>query len=503
MPSRMPPVRSGWRDFRGVLRPAGAVICGLAFAQAACAVAGGAYEWSVLPRTRDPIDVVSQLAGALATAFVGMVAYLYGRRHRAALSRREAVLAVVIIWMAAGTFGAVPFVLGAGMSPIDAFFESVSGFSTTGATVVRDAERTLSPALMLWRSLTQWLGGMGIVVLFVAVFPSLGAGGKHMFKGEVPGATTEGLKPRIAETSFTLWKLYAAFTIIDIVLLGLLGMPWFEAVCHGFATLSTGGFSTRNASIAAFDSYPIEAVTLAFMFLGGINYGLFYALFRGRSVRAVLRNTELRVYAGVTLLFVLALTLGLLSDTGGDVVEAARRASFRVVATLSSTSFAIDDYAAYPGPVLMLFLVMMFVGGCSGSTAGGFKIERVVLMAKSAWAELRRSFRPSVVQVVRLGRSAVPADVLTEVAVLFGVYAACLFGGAFVVVLFDGVPIPTALGAMLSCLSNMGPAPFHQGADDFAAYGAASKMIFALAMIVGRLEFFTVFALLVPDFWKR
>lgn len=476
----------------------------MAVAQAACAIGGGAYEWTALPATRrEPIDVVALLVGAAVTGIIGVALYLYGRRFASALTRREAVLAVVLVWAMAGVFGAVPFLLGAGMTPVDALFESVSGFSTTGATVIPGAEHTLSPALLLWRSLTQWLGGMGIVVLFVAVFPSVGAGAKHMFKGEVPGATTEGLKPRIAETSFTLWKLYTAFTIVDIVLLGLLGMPWFDAVCHGLATLSTGGFSTRDASIAGFDSYPIEAVTLVFMFLGGINYGLFYALFRGRTVKAVLRNTELRVYLGMTVLLTAALAVGLLPSSDGDLFTALRRASFRTVATLSSTTFAIDDYAAYPSPMLMLVLFMMFVGGCSGSTAGGFKMERVVLMAKSAWAEFRKSFRPSVVQVVRMGRTAVPGEVLSDVAVLFAVYAACLLGGAFAVVLLEGVPIPTALGAMLTCLSNMGPAPFHLGADDFVSYGPAAKCIFAASMVLGRLEFFTIFALLVPDFWRR
>jgi trk system potassium uptake protein TrkH len=508
--------RSKWRDFRGTLRPTGAVILGVAVCQAVCALAGGAVAFWTLPaEAREPMDVVGLLVSAAVTGAFGLGSYLYGRRFaRPTLTRREAVLAVALIWLMAGTFGGIPFLISAGMSPVDSFFESVSGLTTTGATVITDIdgeavegqawrEGGLSYPLLLWRSLIQWLGGMGIVVLFVAVFPSVGAGAKHMFKGEVPGTTAEGLKPRIAETSFTLWKLYAGFTALEAVLLVLLGMTPFDAVCHAFTTMSTGGFSTLDASIGGFDSFSIEMVVATFMFLGSINYGLYYALLRGRSARAVLRNTELRAFLVLSVVLVATLTLGTFEVHDRDLVQSFRYSYFMVATTMSSTGYGTDDYMAYPQPMLMIVVLMMFVGGCSGSTAGGIKVERIVLMAKLSWAEFRESFRPAVVQVVRMGRSAVPRDILQDVAVFVGVYMACLAGGVLFVTLTDEVPVGTAFGATLSCLSNMGPAPWYVGADNFAAYSDAAKVFFVLAMLLGRLEFFTLFALLIPDFWRR
>lgn len=497
--------RSKWRDFRGVLRPTGAVITGVAGAQLACALLGAALEWSSLPPSERSLnDGAGLVVGALLTGALGLGAYLYGRRYAAPnLTRREAVLAVSVIWVTAGAVGAVPFVISAGMSPTDAFFEAVSGLTTTGATVIDDIESRLTMPLLLWRSLIQWLGGMGIVVLFVAIFPSLGAGAKHMFKGEVPGTSAEGLKPRIAETSFTLWKLYAGFTALEAVLLVALGMGPFESICHAFTTMSTGGFSTRDASIAAFDSFAIEMVIATFMFIGSVNYGLYYALLRGRSLASVFRNTELRVFGALCVLATVVLTLGTFELHDNDLIQSFRYSYFMVGTTMSSTGYGTDDYMAYPRPMLMIVLLMMFVGGCSGSTAGGIKVERIILMAKTSWAEFRESFRPAVVHVVRMGRTAVPQDIIRDVAVFVGVYIACLGVGVLFVSSTDDVSLPAAFGATLSCLSNMGPGPFHEGPDNFKAYSDAAKSFFVLAMLLGRLEFFTLFALLVPDFWRR
>lgn len=515
MPRRIRGSRK-WREFRGVLRPAGAVIVGLAVAQAVCALVGGAVEWSTLPASqREPMDVVGLLVAAVITGGAGVGSFLYGRRFATpTLTRREAVLAVALIWLGAGAFGGIPFLISAQMSPVDAFFEAVSGLTTTGATVITDIDGELikgelgrrgglSYPVLLWRSLIQWLGGMGIVVLFVAVFPNVGAGAKHMFKGEVPGTSAEGLKPRIAETSFTLWKIYAGFTALEAVLLTLLGMTPFDAVCHAFTTMSTGGFSTRDASIGGWDSAAIELVVATFMFVGSVNYGLFYAMFRGRSWRAVARNTELQAFGALCLVLVVALTLGTFHLHDHDLFQSFRYAYFQVGTFMSSTGYGTDAYMAYPPPILMLVVVMMFVGGCSGSTAGGIKVERIVLMAKMSWAEFREAFRPAVVQVVRMGRNAVPREILQDVAVFVGVYMGCLGFGVLFVASTDGVPLPTAFGAVLSALSNMGPAPYHIGSDNFATYSEAAKMFFVVAMLLGRLEFFTLFALLLPDFWRR
>ncbi|MBX3269314.1 MAG: TrkH family potassium uptake protein [Sandaracinaceae bacterium] len=515
-PRRPPLARSRWRDFRGTLRPTGAVLVGVGLAQAACAAVGAAFAYGTgAPERAGPSDLVGLAAGAALTGAIGAMLYLYGRRHASeSLGRREALLTVALIWLIAGAGGAIPFLVSGVLGPIDALFESVSGMTTTGATVIGDIDGELvkgtlgrpgglSMPVLLWRSLIQWLGGMGIVVLFVAIFPTVGAGAKHMFKGEVPGTSAEGLKPRIAETSFTLWKIYGAFTAALAGLLVLLGMSPFDAVCHALTTLSTGGFSTSDNSIAGFDSFAIELVIATFMYVGSVNYALYYALLRRRSLRALVGNTELRAFVAMCALFVAALTASNLERHGGDVIESFRYAYFMVGTTMSSTGYGTDDYMAYSEPTLLLVVVMMFVGGCSGSTAGGIKVERVVLMAKMSWAELRAAFRPAVVHVIRMGRAAVAPEILRDVAVFVGVYLGCLGLGVLFVTATDGVTIGTAFGATLSCLSNMGPAPWYASADNFVAYSPAAKLFFVFAMLLGRLEFFTLLALLVPDFWRR
>ncbi len=511
--------RSRWRDFRGTLRPTGAVLIGVALAQTLCAAVGAGFEFGSGQVDQHAVDdLFGLVAGAVLTGALGGLLFLYGRRFaKDTLTRREALLAVTLIWLMAGVGGGIPFVASGDLGPIDALFEAVSGMTTTGATVIGDIDGELvkgelgrpghlSMPVLLWRSLIQWLGGMGIVVLFVAIFPSVGAGAKHMFKGEVPGTSAEGLKPRIAETSFTLWKLYAALTALEAVLLWLLGMTPFESICHAFTTMGTGGFSTSDASVAFWDSYAIDVLISTFMLLGSVNYALYYALLRGRSLRsarAVLGNTELRVFAALCLVFTVTLTIGILPQHDNDPIQSFRYAYFMVGTTMSSTGYATDDYMAYSEPMLFVVVLMMFIGGCSGSTAGGIKIERVVLMAKTSWAEFRESFRPAVVHVVRMGKAAVPPEILRDVAVFVGVYMACLAFGCLFVVITDDVSLGTAFGATVSCLSNMGPAPWHDGPDNFAAYSEPAKIFFVLAMLLGRLEFFTLFALLVPDFWKR
>ncbi len=453
--------------------------------------------------TRPQGGAAALALSAIIVSTLGLTAFLYGNRFVSErISRREALLAVSLIWVAAGACGAVPFMLGAGMSAADAFFESVSGLTTTGATVIVDIEGRLSRPLLLWRSLIQWLGGMGIVVLFVAVFPNLGAGGKHLFRGEVPGTTAEGLRPRIAETSFTLWKLYGAFTIIEIALLKVLGLDLFDAVCHAFTTMSTGGFSTLDSSVGGFNSAPVEYVIACFMLIGSVNYGLYYGLLRTGSWRTLVRNIEFRWYVGIVLVAVVVLTVLNLS-VHDDLLTSFRYSFFMVATTISSTGYGTDDYSVYSSTALTIVILLMFVGGCSGSTAGGIKIERAVLMGKQAISQIQKSFRPATVQLVRMGKVAVNNQVLADVGSFFLIYMGCIGFGLLFVTLVEGVPMPTAFGTMLTCLSNMGPAPFHVGPDNFSTYSAGSKLFFAIAMLLGRLEFFTLFALILPGFWRR
>ena len=499
------------RDFRGVIRPVSVVIMGLAVAMGLCALVGGVWDRVDPDPARPsgplgPLALNSSLSIGLSAGLIlalGVGLFTYGRRFVSErITRREALLAVSLIWFAAAVVGALPFSLAVGMSPADSFFESMSGLTTTGATVITDIQGTIPRPLLLWRSLIQWLGGMGIVVLFVAVFPNLGAGGKHLFRGEVPGATPEGLRPRIAETSFTLWRLYAVLTVLEIVLLKLLGIDLFDAVCHAFTTMSTGGFSTLDSSVGGFQRPAVEYVIAAFMLIASVNYGLYYALLRTNNWRVFFRSIEFRAYVGICAVAILLLT-ALNFHLHGGAEASFRKSFFMVATTISSTGYATHSYTAYSSAALTIMILLMFVGGCSGSTAGGIKIERAVLLGKQAAAQVRKSFRPQTIQLVRMGKVAISAQVLADVASFFMIYVGCMSVGILLVTLIEGVSVPTAFGAILTCLSNMGPAPFHQVADHFAGYSAPTKVFFAVAMLLGRLEFFTLFALIIPAFWRR
>jgi trk system potassium uptake protein TrkH len=452
-------------------------VLGIGVMIALCAGVGMVWDQFAPDPTRPQGGAAELALSAIIVSVIGLAAFLYGSRFVSErISRREALLAVSLIWIAAGACGAVPFMLGAGMSVADSFFESVSGLTTTGATVIVDIEGRLSRPLLLWRSLIQWL--------------------------EVPGTTAEGLRPRIAETSFTLWKLYGAFTIIEIALLKVLGLDLFDAVCHAFTTMSTGGFSTLDSSVGGFNSAAVEYVIACFMLIGSVNYGLYYGLLRTGNWRSLVRNIEFRSYVAIVVVTVVVLTALNLS-VHDELLTSFRYSFFMVATTISSTGYGTDDYSVYSSTALTIVILLMFVGGCSGSTAGGIKIERAVLMGKQAISQIQKSFRPSTVQLVRMGKVAISNQVLADVASFFLIYMGCIGAGLLFVTLVEGVPIPTAFGTMLTCLSNMGPAPFHVGPDNFAAYSAGSKMFFAMAMLLGRLEFFTLFALILPGFWRR
>ena len=492
------------QDFRSVAKSVGAVVMGIGAGIALCAAVGATWDLISPDPTRPQGHEYALPFSALLVFVTGLALFMYGRKFSTEkFSRRDAILAVSLIWVAASVGGALPFYFGTDdMSMIDSFFEAVSGLTTTGATVITNIESSLTRPLLLWRSAIQWLGGMGIVVLFVAIFPNVGAGGKRMFRGEVPGATSEGLKPRIAETSFTLWKLYAAFTILELSILALLGMNFFDALCHSLTTMSTGGFSTLDGSIGGFNNPAFEYVIACFMLVGSVNYGLYYAAMRGRTWRVIVRSIEFKAFVAIVISSVLALTFLNLPIHNGILVSF-RKALFTVATTISSTGYGADDYTAFGPPAFTIMVLLMFVGGCSGSTAGGIKIERAVLLGKQAAAQIRKSFRPSAVQLVRMGKTVVNNQVLADVTAFFVIYMGCVAVGLLFITWVEGIPLETAFGAILTCLSNMGPAPFHEVADHFAHYSAGSKLFFCVAMLLGRLEFFTLFALMLPSFWRR
>jgi trk system potassium uptake protein len=429
-------------------------------------------------------------------------AYYYGEQHAGGALFFFCFLAVVGLgWLLIGIFGALPFYLGnAFTSFVDAYFETVSGFTTTGATVFTEIE-TVPNSLLLWRMTTHWLGGMGIIVLFVAIFPQLGVGAKQMFRSEVPGPITEGLRPKIKETALALWRIYALLTLLATVLLMLCGMSFFEALCHAFATLATGGYSTKNASIGHYDSVAIDVVITVFMFLAGINFTLYYLVMRGRF-QAFWRNGEFRVYLAITVVVSLLIALDI-HERHGEFLQALRYASFQTVAILTTTGFGTDNFDAYPPFSKLLLVCLMFVGGCAGSTAGGIKISRLMVVFKVAYQETYRVFRPQVRMSVRIGRSVINEEIVRSILVFFSSFVALFaLGSVFMAAL--GLDIVTASTSVAACLGNIGPGLARVGAlENYAHIPAIGKVFLSFCMMLGRLELGTLLVLLVPDFWRR
>ena len=423
-------------------------------------------------------------------------------RGSADLRVKDGYAIVSFGWLAAATFGAMPYQL-SGVMPhfADAFFESMSGFTTTGATVLRDIE-VLPRGILLWRSSTQWLGGMGIVVLSVAVLPMLGIGGMQLFRAEFPGPTADRLTPRIQSTATILWSVYAGMTALQVGLLYLGGMSLFDAVCHAFATMSTGGFSTKNASVGAFASAYIDVVITAFMFLAGANFFLHYWLLRRRSFR-YLQNEEFRFYLVLAVVATLLITLHLDVRLGHGPLTALRLASFQVVSVLTSTGFGTADYLLWGYGVQILLFALMFCGGCAGSTGGGMKVLRVLVLGKHGLREIRRHLHPSAILNVRLSGILVADELMMKLLGFFMLYISIFLVVAMAVAAL-GLDIVSALGASIATLSNVGPGLGSVGpASTYADMPLLGKLLLSFNMLVGRLEVFTVLIVLTPMFWRR
>lgn len=430
------------------------------------------------------------------------LALFAGCKSRKELSVREGFAIVTFGWTFYALFGALPFLLsGAIPSPLDAVFETMSGFTTTGSTILTDIE-ILPESVLLWRSLTHWLGGMGIIVLSLAILPMLGVGGMQLFKAEVPGPTADRLKPRIQDTAKLLWGVYVLLTAAETVLLMFGGMSFYEALCHAFATLATGGFSTRNASVGAFDSPYIEWVIILFMFLAGVNFSLHYHALKGR-VRGYFRNEEFRTYllltVGATALIVL-LNQGSVYDSFLDNL---RYSAFQASSILTTTGFGTADFEIWPVLAQYLLVLLMFIGGCAGSTGGGMKVARILLLFKHAQVQLYRLIHPRAVRLVKLGDMPVDREVMQAILGFFA-----LFMGVFVIasclVAASGMDLVSSGAAVIATLSNIGPGLGSVGpADNFAYVPAFGKGVLIACMLMGRLELFTVLVLFFPTFWRK
>lgn len=423
------------------------------------------------------------------------------------LYRREGVLIVVGGWVLASIFGALPFLLTGTLShPIDALFEAASGFTTTGASVLTDIEGS-GRGILLWRSFSQWLGGMGIIVLFVALLPELGAGARFLYQLEVPGPTAETLRPRVRETAMALWRLYMGITGAQILCLLAAGLDLYDALTHTFSTLSTGGFSPRNASVAAFESPWVHIIIIVFMIIAGANFSLYYGLWRNRG-RPLIRDPEFRIYLGIIFGSSGLITWSLWSEgTYENVARGFLDSLFQVVSVVTTTGFASADFDQWPRFAAMTLVLLMFLGGCAGSTSGGPKIMRMVIGLKSALREVRTIFSPSTVESIFIGGKPVPNHVVRSVAGFFILYVTIWATGSYLLTLDGpdgGLDLVSAATASIATLGNIGPGLEMVGPTrNFAFFPAWQKLLMVVLMWLGRLEVYAIVALASAAFWRR
>lgn len=437
------------------------------------------------------------------TAAAGFLFWRSFPRPRADLATKEGIFLTVLVWLAVSSFGALPFVFSPQFPTFtDAVFEAVSGFTTTGATILPAVE-VLPPAVQFWRHFAHWVGGMGVVLLGIAVLPLIGAGGMSLYRAEFSGARSEKLKPRLAETALALWRIYFALTLAEYLLLRLAGMDWFDAVCHTFSTLGTGGFSTRTASVGGFQSAPIELIIITFMVLAGINFTFHYRLWRSGEVRGFFQDPEIRGYLGILAFATAIVSASMLASTNLGAGEAIRAALFHVVSIGTTTGFATTDYEVWPPVTHAVLFALMFIGGCTGSTAGGWKVARVLLMERLVQRELRRTSERRGVFVVRIGDQVVPEATIQGLLNL--VYLSLfVYLAAVLTVCACGVDLLTSLSGVAASMFSIGPGFGTVGpAENYSQLPAVVKWVFALCMIAGRLEFYTAVVVLSPQFWKK
>jgi trk system potassium uptake protein TrkH len=441
----------------------------------------------------------------LATLVLGMTVLFVSRAGSGPGSTVRPVagfLAVTLAWVGASLVGAVPFLAtGTFSSPLDAFFEAMSGFTTTGATLIADIEAQ-PDGLLMWRSMTQWMGGIGIVVLVVSIAPVSGPAIQRAFYAEVSGVTAERLTPRIVDTAKIISGIYLALSAGAVAAYLIAGMGLFDAVAHMFTTLATGGFSPRNDSIASFDSLPIELVAIVFMTLAGVNFAFYWRAIQGGPLRP--QFTEVRTFLLIMLVAIVAVTISLLiADDVAGVAEAARQSAFSVTSITTTTGYTTADFDSWNEFARLGLLVLMFVGGCAGSTAGGMKVIRILLLGQIAEQEIVRQLHPTSVQVLRLGGRPFP-EVLRAAVLSFAlIYALVFIAGSFALAM-TGVDLATAISGTSATLNVIGPGLGDVGAvDNFAAVPAGGRAVGIALMLIGRLEVFTVVALLAALFRLR
>lgn len=414
---------------------------------------------------------------------------------------REGYMTVAISWILMSFFGALPFVIsGAVPSIVDAWFETVSGFTTTGSSILADIE-AMPKSLLFWRSFTHWIGGMGVIVFVLAILPQKSTQSMHILRAEMPGPTVGKLVSKTMVTARILYLIYTFLTIVEIVLLLLCKIPLFDSVTAAFSTAGTGGFAVKNASIAAYNNLPAEVVISVFMLLFGINFNLFYLLLI-KQVKRVLKSEELWVYLGIVAVSTLVIAADIYPLLG-SFGEALRQSGFQVASTITTTGFVTADFNKWPTLSQFILVLLMFVGACAGSTGGGLKIGRIIMLAKAGVRELRRAINPKSVKCIKLEGAVLERETVSNTCVYFMIYMLIVAVSAFLVS-FDNMDITSTVTAVVTCINNVGPGLGMVGpAENFSALSDFSKIILSFDMLIGRLEIYPIIILLVPSVWKK
>ena len=445
---------------------------------------------------------LSLLYSGLITSGIGSSFFFFLRKHtNKTIGKREGYLIVTFTWIITSFFGALPFILsGAIPNLTNAFFETISGFTTTGASILSDIE-AVPKGILFWRSLTHWIGGMGIIVLSVAILPVLGIGGMQLFVAEMPGPTPDKLHPRITQTAKRLWAIYVLFTAAETILLMTGGMDLFDALCHAFGTMATGGFSTQNDSVASFSPY-IQYIIIFFMILAGTNFTLHYFALLGRFQK-VWENEEFRNYVLLILVSTIIITISIIGMASKEVEQAFRDSLFMVVSIITTTGFVTSDYLLWPGTLWLIIFLLMFVGGSAGSTGGGMKIIRQLLLLKNSRQELKRLMHPQAVIPVKLNGKAVPRDIIFKIMAFFLIYM-IIFAIGTLIMSALGLDFESAAGSVAATLGNIGPGIGSVGpVENYAHMPMIGKWVLSFLMLLGRLELFTVLIVFAPAFWKK
>ena len=462
----------------------------------------------------DGVTLELLLAG-ISTLLIGVACMFFTREHKKELNKRDGYIVVAVGWIVMSLSGTLPYVFTQTIpSFTNAFFETMSGYTTTGASILNDIE-SMPEGVLFWRSLTHWIGGMGIIVLAIAILPLLGIGGMQLFAAEAPGPSADKLHPRITDTAKRLWLIYFGYTAAETILLQVAGMSFFDAVNHALCTLSTGGFSTKNASLAHWNGEPIvQYIIILFMFLAGTNFVLSYFAFKGK-VQKVLKDEEFKLYFKFIAIFTIiaALIIYFSADLSLSSVDhpmvwgrgesSFRHSLFQVIAIITTTGFVTADYTLWTPFLVVFFFGLMFLGGSAGSTAGGVKVVRHLIMIKNGFLEFKRTLHPNAVLPVRYNTRSVPKEIVFNILAFFILYMLSFIIGALVFSMFD-IDFESSVGLAASSLGNVGPALGDFGpVNNYSSLPSLAKWWCSFLMLIGRLELFTVLILLTPFFWRN